>query len=258
MNKNLMIVVSNHNKEVSPLNIINAIKKAGFQEVFLQWYNRPWKISQMEQLKYCQKNNLCVKYVHLGYDNINHLWLEDGDFLVSSYINDLNVCYQNKINLVMMHITGKNTLPFNKLGLSRLQKIIDYAEKLNIKVALENVEDVGYLEYVLSNIKNKNLGICFDSGHYHCYFHDQFNFNLFKNRIFAVHLHDNNGLSDEHLLPFEGTNNWPLIVKYLKENNYEGPIILEVIYHKQYLKMDIDSFYQKAYLVGKRLQKMFF
>ena len=34
-------------------------------------------------------------------------------------------------------------------------------------------------------------------------------FNKFKNRIFAVHLHDN----DQNLLPFDGTIDWNKTIK---------------------------------------------
>ena len=254
---NLEIVVSNFNKEISIIKEINSIKKAGFKKVFIQWYNRNWPISQEEQFLYAQKIGLDVKKVHLGYDEINDLWSKNGDYLVERYINDLKICQEKGIDLVMMHITGKNTPPYNKMGLERIKKIVKYAEKVKIKIALENVEDPNYLEYVLTNVKSDFLGICFDSGHYHCYFQDKFSFQIFKNKIFAVHLHDNHGLKDEHLLPFDGNVDWLKIAQELKKSNYLGPIILEVIYQSDYLKMTIDEFYQKAYEVGLKLEKIF-
>ena len=38
-------------------------------------------------------------------------------------------------------------------------------------------------------------------------------FNKFKNRIFAVHLHDNDQSDDQHLLPFDGTIDWNKTIK---------------------------------------------
>ncbi len=254
---NLEIVVSNFNKEISVIKEMDAIKKAGFKKVFLQWYNRTWPISQEEQFLYAQEIGLDVTKMHLGYDKINDLWREDGDYLVERYINDLKICQEKGISLVMIHITGKNTPPYNEMGLERIKKIVKYAEEVKVKIALENVEDPGYLEYVLANIESDFLGICFDSGHFHCYFQDNFNFKLFKDKIFAVHLHDNHGLKDEHLLPFDGNIDWLKIAQELKNCHYFGPIILEVIYQRDYLKMRIDEFYQKAYEVGLKLEKLF-
>ena len=84
-----------------------------------------------------------------------------------------------------------------------------------MKIAFENTKHKGYLDYVIENIKNRNAGICFDSGHYHLHFNDELYFAKFKDRIFAVHLHDNDKSDDQHLIPFEGTIDWNNIIKEL-------------------------------------------
>ena len=90
-----------------------------------------------------------------------------------------------------MYLTSKKKAPmYGKTGLSRIRKVVEYAKESDMKVAFENTKIKGYLEYVINNIKDENVGICFDAGHYHVYFDDEFNFELFKDRIFAVHLHD--------------------------------------------------------------------
>lgn len=257
MQKELIIVVSNYNRNVSPLALCDSIKNAGFKKVFVQWYNRPWAITQEDQLAYLKSIGLKAVYAHLSYDEINNLWLEDGDYLVDYYKKDLKICKDNGMDLVMMHITGIDCPRYNEMGLERLRKIVEYAEELQIKIALENVEHQGYLEYVLKNIKSPYLGICFDAGHYHCYFKDKFNFKFFKDRIFAVHLHDNAGNIDRHMIPFDGTNNWSKIIKNLKENGYDGPIILECVYRGEYIQLELDTFYKKCYEAGIKLASMF-
>lgn len=110
--------------------------------------------------------------------------------------------------MVVMYLTSKSEAPkYNEIGLKRLQRIVDYAESLNIKVAFENTKIKGCLDYVIKNIHNKNVGICFDSGHYHVHFNDELDFSTFKDRIFAVHL-DNDQGDDLHLMPFDGTLDW--------------------------------------------------
>lgn len=146
---------------------------------------------------------------------------------------------------------------YGEIGLNRIRKIVEYAKALNVKVAFENTKIEGYLEYVLENIKDDNVGICFDSGHYHVHFNDKFKFELFKDRIFAVHLHDNDKSDDLHLMPFEGTINWKEVISKLKECNYTGPITLELCYRYDYLKMSLDEFYKKGYEVGEELAEMF-
>ena len=89
--------------------------------------------------------------------------------------------------MVVMHLTSKSEAPmYSEVGLKRVREICDYAKSLNVKVAFENTKIKGYLDYVIENIKNDNVGICFDSGHCHAHFNDDFNFNRkFGNIRFA-------------------------------------------------------------------------
>jgi sugar phosphate isomerase/epimerase len=50
----------------------------------------------------------------------------------------------------------------------------------------------------------------------------------FKDRLSAIHLHDNRGRWDEHLPPGEGEIDFKPIVKALKEVDYRGPLIVEL------------------------------
>lgn len=258
--RKIAVVISNSNKKVTPIETIDAIKEAGFENVFVQWYNRDWECSQKEQLEYARKQGLNVIFAHLGYQNINDIWNQDesGDMLVERYKQDIKTCKENDIPMVIMHLTSKQEAPmYNEKGLKRIQEIVDYAKELNIKVAFENTKIKGYLEYVLQNIQNDNVGICYDAGHCHAHFNDEFNYEMFKNRIFAVHLHDNDKSADQHLIPFDGTINWNNVVTKLKECNYDGPVTLELSYKNDYLNYNVDDFYKKGYTTGETLRGMF-
>lgn len=248
--------VQNSNKNVTPEETIYAIKNAGFDGVFLQWYNKDWEFSQEEQLKLCRSLGLDIEFVHLGYKGINKIWEqgEDGELLVNSYLNDLDVCKANGIDMVVMHLTsGTNASEPNMIGVNRLQIIVDYAEKLNIKVAFENTKIWGYLEYVFGHIKNLNAGVCFDSGHYHAHFDDKYSWDLFKDKIFALHLHDNDKSGDLHLLPFDGTLDWDDVTNKIKQSNYKGSVTLESCYRYDYLNMSVEEFYKKSLERAKKI-----
>ena len=173
------------------------------------------------------------------------------------YKNDLKLCRENGIDLVCMHLTSKSEAPApNEIGLARFQKIADYAKELGIKIAFENTKIKGYQEYILKNIKNDNVGICLDSGHLHAHFKDELDFDLLKDKIFCVHLHDNHGEKDEHLIPFEGTIDWDWLMDKLISCNYKGPITMELVYQNHYIEQDMTEFYKKGYEAGQRLEKM--
>jgi sugar phosphate isomerase/epimerase len=48
-----------------------------------------------------------------------------------------------------------------------------------------------------------------------------------KGRMFTVHLHDNHGCRDEHLLPFEGDIEWGELARTLDDAGYAGPYVFE-------------------------------
>lgn len=256
----LAVAIQNANKEVSVRETINSIKNAGFKNVFVQWYDENWDYSQEEQVKLCKELGFNIIFAHLGYQNINSIWEDgiEGNDLVERYKNDIKDCHENGIPMVVMHLTSKKEAPmYGEIGLDRIKRIVEYAKELDVKVAFENTKIKGYLEYVLDNIKDENVGICFDAGHYHVHFNDEFNFEFFKDRIFAVHLHDNDKSSDLHLLPFDGTIDWKYVISKLRESNYNGPVTLELAYRYNYLDISLDEFYKKGYSVGKKLQEIF-
>lgn len=256
--RELAVTIQNENEKVNIIETIYSIKNANFKNVFVQLYDENWQYTQEEQVKLCKKLGFNIIFAHLGYQNINSIWEVgiDGDNLVDRYKNDIKNCKENGIPMVVMHLTSKKQAPmYGEIGLNRIKKITQYAKELDIKVAFENTKIKGYLEYVLENIKDENVGICFDSGHYHVHFNDEFNFDFFKNRIFAVHLHDNDKSDDLHLLPLDGTINWKYVMEKLKECNYNGPITMELCYRYKYLNLPLDDFYKIGYERGLELNK---
>jgi sugar phosphate isomerase/epimerase len=45
--------------------------------------------------------------------------------------------------------------------------------------------------------------------------------------IALVHAHDNRGRTDEHLVPFDGTIEWPSALTALQKVGYDGPLVIE-------------------------------
>lgn len=89
------------------------------------------------------------------------------------------------------------------------------------------------------------------------HFDDEFNFDTFKDRIFAVHLHDNDKTDDLHLLPFEGTINWEETLYNLKQANFNGHITLESVYRIPYLNITPLEFYKKSYDMALKLADIY-
>ena len=252
------VVISNYNKNVSIYETIDAIVNAGFKNAFIEWYDKDWEVPQEEQLRYAREKGLNIIFAHLGYQNINDMWIEEETGIVDRYKNDIKACHDNNIPMVMMHVSSHKEAPmYGEIGLKRIKEICEYAKSLNMKIAFENNKIKGYLDYIMDNIKDDNVGVCFDSGHCHAHFNDEFDFDKFKNRIFCIHLHDNDQSDDQHLLPFDGTLDWEKTIKNIKDSNYEGPTTLEIHYHRNYVKISLDEFYKKGYEIALKIKEMF-
>ena len=253
----LSVVVSNDNENVKPEETIKAIKDAGFKNVFVQWYDKEYETSQLQQVLLCKEYGLIIDFAHLGYQNLNKIWLDEGEYFVDRFKKNIFDCHNLGINMVVMHPCTKWDPPApNKFGLKRFKQIVEYAESLGVKVAIENTKITDHIDYLIENIKSDNLGICFDAGHFHCNQKDNWNIEKYKNKVFCVHLHDNNGTADQHLLPFDGNIDWSKVIQILKDVNYDGPITLELCYSSKYLLNSINDFYRLGLERGEILKQM--
>ena len=122
--------------------------------------------------------------------------------------------------------------------------LIPMAESANVGIAIENTTDVfGHdreskrlygsttdeLIELADSFNHPLIGICWDTGHAELQKLDQPKAILsMGNRLKALHIQDNNGLEDQHFLPYMGKVKWDGIIKALKEINYRGDFTYEV------------------------------
>lgn len=75
----------------------------------------------------------------------------------------------------------------------------------------------------------EHVGACYDFGHANLVggFHRQ-NLNILGSRLKAVHVQDNKGLADEHLLPFHGNIDWKEAMAGLADIDFKGELTYEI------------------------------
>ena len=64
-------------------------------------------------------------------------------------------------------------------------------------------------------------------GHRHCRTPWVNYIEKYGHRLITLHVHDNNGAEDEHLLPFDGTVNWREEASLIAKSAYRGSLTLE-------------------------------
>ena len=73
------------------------------------------------------------------------------------------------------------------------------------------------------------FGLCLDTGHLHIVRKDPRTYiPILGKRIKCLHLNDNNGFADQHLVPLSGTADWENIIKALAKIGYDGDINFEI------------------------------
>ncbi len=115
---------------------------------------------------------------------------------------------------------------------SSLAEILDYACSFEVSVSLENVyePDLNFFISACETFKKQGLGICFDCGHYNAYAGpsslEEWLCSLAP-YLKELHLHSNNGCSDEHLAVERGTVDFEKIFKILVEKKVKPILTIE-------------------------------
>ena len=77
--------------------------------------------------------------------------------------------------------------------------MLKVCQKFNTNLCIENLYSDQEIPYIFQNIKHKNLKICFDYGH-HNFLTPKFDImKNFGEYVTVLHIHNNNGQTDEHL-----------------------------------------------------------
>ena len=122
-----------------------------------------------------------------------------------------------------------------EINVALFTRLVEYAEKYNVTVCVENlpftdisISTVQEVKRLVRKINHPNFKVCLDTGHANIFHNDlAADVRLLGNDLVALHVHDNNGRGDQHLLPYMGTIKWEEFLSALKEINYKGAFTLE-------------------------------
>ena len=214
---------------------LKLIKDAGFDAASLWWDGD----EKYEQPDMTRKIGLQIDNIHIPFKEPNRLWLDgiEGDDYQNMVISCIKDCKIHNISTAVIHLTSfKENVTVTDIGLKRVGKIIDVAEKNQIKLAFENITTLEHLNAVFNNFSSSNIGFCWDSGHENWNHPDQDCLALYGNKLFAVHINDNYGDGDAHVLPYDGTVNWKEKMQKLKGCKDIDFFTLEVDFYRKHPK----------------------
>jgi sugar phosphate isomerase/epimerase len=119
-----------------------------------------------------------------------------------------------------------------------IEELHRVAEPLGVQIAVEVIPNelsragslVHFVEEDVS-LEGRPVGICLDLGHAHMDGDLVDAIETVSEHFVTTHVHDNRGRTDDHLVPFEGTIDWPAALTAIQKVGYEGPLMLEMAAH---------------------------
>lgn len=245
---------------------IGKFSEAGFSGFFTDWTDG----TDVKKIKtFADEIGMLYQSIHAPFNIMSDIWHEGevGERAAGVLADCLRDCAKNGIELMVAHaFIGFDDHNPTPEGIENFSKVVIEAEKLGVKIALENTEGEEYLMALMEVFSgSRAVGFCFDSGHELCYGGGRDMLELYGDRLFATHLNDNLGISsrdghitwtdDLHLLPFDGIADWDGIAERLVKCGFDGPLTFELLRdskpnrhdNDKYKRMPIDEYIAEAY-----------
>ncbi len=245
---------------------IRLFHQAGFEGFFTEWHPEA-DIAGWKRLG--DELHMDYQSIHAPFGRAADMWKKgpQAEEAVAELLGCLNDCAKNSVPIMIAHaFIGFEDHSPTEEGIENYRTVAEAAQRLGVKVALENTEGEEYLAALMEGLKEYDcIGFCWDTGHEMCYNHSQDLLALYGDRLFCTHLNDNLGIRDVsgvitwrddlHLLPFDGVADWEGIVKRLNRHGYNGYLTFELCKKSKpdrhendgYQKMPLEEYLAEVY-----------
>ncbi len=157
---------------------------------------------------------------------------QDRVYSVHAPYNTGNYRAASKLVEIMPRIGARLVVvhPEAKTSEAVLEQLLSLAQHSNVVIALENLANNQWsLDRVTDIVRTarsqgfENIGLCLDTGHAFIEGADLYKAIIENSDILvAIHIHDNNGVRDEHLPPGKGKIPWHSVRNALRDAGLES------------------------------------
>jgi len=231
-------ICSYFNPDLPPEQVFELIIRSGFNAISVWGAGDPGTAAMPDYYKQFilaarDVHGLVLESLHAPFELTTDLSSPDNSLRTKALDRlklAINDALELQIPIVIIHAhRGEAPQQLSALGQRSFTELIEAAAAANILLAVENTLDsIAPLEWILSQFPASTVGLCYDSGH------DQLipgqTFDLLQrwgHRLLTTHIHDNLGQSDDHLIPGQGTIDWPAFVRAFPWQTYNGYLTLE-------------------------------
>ena len=229
-----------------------------------------------------EKHGIAIDLAHGVFPVYCEVNPELDDYLVMATQKLLAVCaYLNCPAMVVHPIDLKDrTLEWER-NLALYRKLIPDAKKYGVKVCLENMitfeaghayrracasieEACRYIDTLNGEAGEDIFGFCYDVGHANVVGNNLYeDLKLLGKRLTVLHIHENDGKRDLHMIPFTQTDpahvstlEWEDFLRGLRDIGYEGPLSFETFASTDKMPAEmVKPLHQLTYAVGQYFRK---
>ncbi|MEP7308668.1 MAG: sugar phosphate isomerase/epimerase family protein [Acidobacteriota bacterium] len=129
---------------------------------------------------------------------------------------------------------GDNNRDSARRSVEELQRL---ASPLGVRVAVEVIPNElsragSLVHFVEEDLDAPEVGICLDFGHAHMDGDLLDAIETVSGHVITTHVHDNHGRTDDHLVPFDGTIDWPAAMTAVQKIGYDQTLLFEIAAHR--------------------------
>ncbi|MBQ7650384.1 MAG: sugar phosphate isomerase/epimerase [Victivallales bacterium] len=249
-----------HSVLASPDDVLAAIAHAGFEGV---WWSQMGKgdfhylpEERKAIARSFRKYGLRAASVHAA-EPFRRLYYSENPWHrkagVELLLNRMELASELECPVVVFHAPS----PFPRRSdaiFDGLDETLHRGERFGVLLAVENGETEEVLP-ILQRYSPRLIGFAYDSGHAFCQRNAESLHRLCFNRLVTVHLHDNDGLHDQHKIPFTGFIGWNTEAVKLAEAGWKSGALLEVS-EKCHKVSSHEAFLRQAHGQGMKLERL--
>ena len=155
-----------------------------------------------------------------------------GEIMLARILKNIDTCAAHKIPVIVVHPSYDSPeLAINPIARQRYTEIGNYAREKGVTIAFENLKYTKNLEFIMSLVPDAKF--CWDCGHEYSRLADEKPMPLFRDKLAALHIHDNFIASDDHMIPFTGKVDFDYVAKELALSGFDGTLMLEILYGRK-------------------------
>lgn len=205
-----------------------------------------WQKDAEEIRRTAEDLGISLPQCHLPFKSTKVKWQEPEDYkyFIEMFYRAIDVAAVIGFPWAVIHPDRYFVVPesenwdldtFIKKNHEEYDPLVEYALKKGVGIAFENMnrgrfsqaeELVAYID----SYRDDRVGACWDTGHANMYYKggDQWDpLHVVGHRLHATHIHDNRAKDDLHLMPYDGTIDWPRVVAALRDIGYTGDFVSE-------------------------------